>query len=93
MPLNIAFWLVSQNNKNIKKAETPTPTKELKKNLVEISVSIKASNKFMSIKIFTNLHPCRFNFLLFDTNVISFFTKELKNILIFSSLIVYLSNR
>ena len=50
MPLNIAFWLVSQNNKNIKKADTPTPTNELKKNFVEISVSVKAKNKSMTIK-------------------------------------------
>ena len=46
----MAFWLVSQNNKKIKKADTPTPTKELKKNLVEISVSVKAKIKFMTIK-------------------------------------------
>jgi len=33
----------------MKKADTPTPTKELKKNLVDISVSVKAKSKFMLI--------------------------------------------
>ena len=46
-PLNIAFWLLSQNNKKIKKADTPTPIMELKKNFVVISVSEKANNKLI----------------------------------------------
>ena len=49
VPLNIAFWLVSQNNKKIKNADTPTPIIELKKNLVVISVSEKARIKLIVI--------------------------------------------
>ena len=45
----MAFWFDSQNSKKMKKADTPTPTKELKKNLVDISVSVKAKSKFMLI--------------------------------------------
>ena len=41
----------------MKKADTPTPTKELKKNFVEISVSVKAKIKFMSNEINFNLLP------------------------------------
>ena len=41
---------MSQNNKKIKKADTPTPTNELKKNFVEISVSVKAKIKFITRK-------------------------------------------
>ena len=48
-PLNIAFWLVNQNNKKIKNADTPTPIIELKKNFVVISDSEKANNKFIKI--------------------------------------------
>tara|TARA_Y100000589_G_C26904451_1_gene527654 strand:+ start:58 stop:183 length:126 start_codon:yes stop_codon:yes gene_type:complete len=39
--------LVNQNNKKIKNADTPTPTKELKKNLVVISVSENAKIKLI----------------------------------------------
>ncbi len=49
VPLNIAFWLVSQNNKKIKNADTPTPIIELKKNFVVISVSEKARIKLIVI--------------------------------------------
>ena len=56
---NIAFWLDNQNNKNIKNADTPVPMIELKKNLVEISVSVKANSKFIIKKILIN------NLLLF----------------------------
>ena len=46
-PLNIAFWLLSQNNKKIKKADTPTPIIELKKNFVVMSVSENAKSKLI----------------------------------------------
>ncbi len=52
----MAFWLDSQNNKKIKKADTPTPIRELKKNFVVMSVSEKANSKLISIyKIIINL--------------------------------------
>ena len=43
----MAFWFVNQNNKNIKKADTPTPIIELKKNFVVMSVSEKANSKLI----------------------------------------------
>tara|TARA_Y100000589_G_scaffold57167_1_gene47464 strand:+ start:7106 stop:7252 length:147 start_codon:yes stop_codon:yes gene_type:complete len=48
----------------MKKAETPTPTKELKKNLVDISVSVKAKSRFM-FRNKIQFTPSLFKFLIF----------------------------
>jgi len=72
----------------MKKADTPTPIMELKKNFVVISVSEKANNKLIMFLNKFNLLFKLFVRLLFVTSVISNFTYE--GIQKFSAKVIYL---